>query len=71
MRTLGEIDRHGHGIWAFCETTGCGRRRQLDLGELIGRLGAGFDVTGGRLAGRLRCGACGAPGVFRIVSAWR
>jgi hypothetical protein len=44
IRTLADLRANGYGLNAYCEA--CGHRRDLNLDDLIRRLGEGFDIIG-------------------------
>jgi hypothetical protein len=60
FRTLADLVQHGYGLNAHCEA--CGHRRDLNLDDLVRRLGADFDVIGETLEPLLRCTECDARG---------
>ncbi len=66
--TLGNVRDHGNGLLAHCEV--CIHCGELDLGELIERLGDETPLP--NLKPLLRCTKCGArEGVVRIAIPWR
>jgi hypothetical protein len=64
IRTLGDLVRNGYGLNAHCEA--CGHRRDLNLDDLVKRLGEDFDVIGKTLEPLLRCIECDTKGKARV-----
>ena len=57
---LGEMEQHRWGLWAACEATiTCSHYADLDLLQLIARLGPGFDIV--------EHGRVGAPSAMHAV----
>ena len=65
LATLGALHAYRYGLTAHCRA--CGRHRPLDLGEMVGRLGANHPAVGRSL--RLTCSGCRNRDVGVLVSA--
>lgn len=70
ITTLGEFIAEGGYITAFCENYPCRHRREMDMADLVARLGPDFDMFDPPRAvqRRLRCSACGAKQASIILS---
>ncbi|WP_200339269.1 hypothetical protein [Rhodovibrio sodomensis] len=57
--TLGELAADGLGVFCWCNR--CGHNAVLEIGRLLGELGAAFPVP--EVGGRLRCTGCGGKDI--------
>jgi hypothetical protein len=57
--TLGELAADGLGVFCWCNR--CGHNAVLEIGRLVGELGAAFPVP--EVGGRLRCTGCGGKDI--------
>jgi hypothetical protein len=57
--TLGELAPDGLGVFCWCNR--CGHNAVLEIGRLVGELGAAFPVP--EVGGRLRCTGCGGKDI--------
>ena len=57
--TLGELAADGLGVFCWCNR--CGHNAVLEIGRLVGELGAAYPVP--EVGSRLRCTGCGGKDI--------
>lgn len=63
--TLAAMVRYGTFYYGHCDA--CGHAAQLDMADLIRRLGPGYPAAGNDLGRRLVCTRCGQRGASVLV----